>query len=153
MVDTIRQIKARSATPDECAREISAWIFDASPTSLVSPVFTQQLQTPGWKRKASAKTFHTLYLEPYGLREYRPGMFLGTTTQTPDANLGETVVGESHAWVEWFTGGFTGHDPTNDQDIGERHVVVGKGRDYNDVPPIRGIYDGHQHQNIRFGWS
>jgi transglutaminase-like putative cysteine protease len=25
---------------------------------------------------------------------------------------------------------------------GERHVVVGRGRDYGDVPPLKGIYSG-----------
>ena len=26
--------------------------------------------------------------------------------------------------------------------IGERHVLVGRGRDYTDVPPIRGLVAG-----------
>ncbi|RKR76244.1 transglutaminase family protein [Frondihabitans australicus] len=60
----------------------------------------------------------------------------------PDAELRETIVGESHAWVEFFCGSWTGFDPTNLIDIGERHVVVGHGRDYNDVPPLRGVYGG-----------
>ena len=60
----------------------------------------------------------------------------------PSAELHETIVGESHAWVEFFCGGWTGYDPTNLIDIGERHVVVGHGRDYNDVPPLRGVYGG-----------
>jgi len=61
----------------------------------------------------------------------------------PDAEIGETVIGESHAWVEWFTGaGWHGFDPTNGIEIGDRHVHVGRGRDYNDVPPLRGVYAG-----------
>ena len=61
----------------------------------------------------------------------------------PDAGIGETVAGESHAWVEWFCGdGWRGYDPTNQIDIGDRHVLVGRGRDYNDVPPLRGVYAG-----------
>ncbi|MDP3208673.1 MAG: transglutaminase family protein [Rhodoglobus sp.] len=61
----------------------------------------------------------------------------------PDAEIGETVAGESHAWVEWFCGGqWRGFDPTNLIDIGDRHVIVGRGRDYNDVPPLRGVYAG-----------
>lgn len=59
-----------------------------------------------------------------------------------DAALGETVVGESHAWVEWFDGVWRGYDPTNAIPIGERHVVVGRGRDYIDVSPLRGVYAG-----------
>jgi transglutaminase-like putative cysteine protease len=60
----------------------------------------------------------------------------------PDAAIGETVAGESHAWVEWFCGSWRGFDPTNLIDIGDRHVTVGHGRDYNDVAPLRGIYAG-----------
>jgi len=60
----------------------------------------------------------------------------------PDAAIGETIAGESHAWVEWFCGDWQGFDPTNLIDIGDRHVAVGRGRDYNDVPPLRGVYAG-----------
>lgn len=61
----------------------------------------------------------------------------------PNAAIGETVAGESHAWVEWLCDGtWRGFDPTNQIDIGDRHVTVGHGRDYNDVPPLRGVYAG-----------
>jgi transglutaminase-like putative cysteine protease len=60
----------------------------------------------------------------------------------PDAAIGETIAGESHAWVEWFCGDWRGFDPTNGIDIGDRHVTVGRGRDYNDVAPLRGVYAG-----------
>lgn len=60
----------------------------------------------------------------------------------PDAEVGETVAGESHAWVEWFCGTWHGYDPTNLIDIGDRHVTVGRGRDYGDVAPLRGVYAG-----------
>ncbi len=61
---------------------------------------------------------------------------------SPDAVVGETVVGESHAWVEWFCGSWHGFDPTNQLEIGDRHVRVGHGRDYTDVAPLRGVYAG-----------
>lgn len=60
----------------------------------------------------------------------------------PNADIGHTVAGESHAWVEWFCGDWRGFDPTNLIDIGDRHVAVGHGRDYNDVAPLRGVYAG-----------
>lgn len=60
----------------------------------------------------------------------------------PDAEVGVTVTGESHAWVEWFCGTWQGYDPTNLIDIGDRHVTVGRGRDYADVAPLRGVYAG-----------
>lgn len=60
----------------------------------------------------------------------------------PDAALGETLTGESHAWVEVWLGSWWGYDPTNRIPAGERHVVVGRGRDYGDVTPLKGLYSG-----------
>ncbi|WP_045875353.1 transglutaminase family protein [Pseudofrankia sp. DC12] len=59
-----------------------------------------------------------------------------------DAAIGETVEGQSHAWVEGWFGDWWGFDPTNAVPAGERHVVVARGRDYDDVPPMRGVYSG-----------
>ncbi|TDP96298.1 transglutaminase-like putative cysteine protease [Labedaea rhizosphaerae] len=60
----------------------------------------------------------------------------------PDGAIGETVRGESHAWIEAWTGGWWGFDPTNDIEIGQRHVWVAIGRDYGDVSPLKGTYSG-----------
>lgn len=59
-----------------------------------------------------------------------------------DASVKQTVRGESHAWIEAWTGGWWGYDPTNDIPIGNRHVWVAVGRDYSDVAPLKGIYTG-----------
>jgi len=51
----------------------------------------------------------------------------------------------THAWAAVWTpqepGQFEwlGLDPTNDQMVDERYIIVGRGRDYADVPPLRGI--------------
>jgi transglutaminase-like putative cysteine protease len=58
------------------------------------------------------------------------------------AVIDRTVEGQSHAWVEAWTGGWWGYDPTNDLAVSEQHVSVGVGRDYSDVPPLKGIYTG-----------
>jgi transglutaminase-like putative cysteine protease len=59
-----------------------------------------------------------------------------------DPQVGDTVVGESHAWIEWWDGEWVGFDPTNDLEPGDRHIVVARGRDYSDVPPLTGIFSG-----------
>jgi len=59
-----------------------------------------------------------------------------------NANVGLENVGESHAWVEAWVGDWFGIDPTNAAPAGTRHVVVAQGRDYSDVPPVKGIYAG-----------
>ncbi len=59
-----------------------------------------------------------------------------------DAAVGESSVGESHAWVEFWDGAWLAADPTNVGEVGLDHVVVARGRDYEDVPPLKGVYSG-----------
>lgn len=56
--------------------------------------------------------------------------------------VGVTSIGQSHAWLEAWVGDWHGFDPTNEVEIAERHVLVARGRDYGDVPPLKGIYSG-----------
>ena len=60
----------------------------------------------------------------------------------PSAGIGDSVVGQSHAWVEWWVGRWIAFDPTNGMPVGEQHVTVGRGREYGDVPPLKGVYAG-----------
>ncbi|MFD1213181.1 transglutaminase N-terminal domain-containing protein [Arthrobacter sp. GCM10027362] len=60
----------------------------------------------------------------------------------PEAALGETVAGQSHAWLEWWDGQWRAWDPTNAGPVGDFHVSVARGRDYRDVPPLKGILAG-----------
>jgi transglutaminase-like putative cysteine protease len=56
----------------------------------------------------------------------------------------------SHAWVAVWCGppfGWLGLDPTNSIPEGEDHIVLARGRDYADVPPVDGLilsYGGHE---------
>jgi transglutaminase-like putative cysteine protease len=59
-----------------------------------------------------------------------------------EADPGDEITGQSHAWVEFWTGEWAACDPTSGTPVGERHVVVAAGRDYADVPPLKGIYHG-----------
>jgi transglutaminase-like putative cysteine protease len=61
----------------------------------------------------------------------------------------------THAWASVWTpqrpGQFEwlGLDPTNDQLVDQRYIVVGRGPDYADVPPLRGIiYTNSEHSVI-----
>lgn len=58
------------------------------------------------------------------------------------AAVGDTVDGQSHAWVQAWTGSWWHYDPTNDNEINEQYISVGVGRDYADVTPLKGIYSG-----------
>ena len=47
----------------------------------------------------------------------------------------------SHAWFAVFIPGFgwVDFDPTNNKIPENQHIVVGWGRDYYDVPPLKGV--------------
>lgn len=51
---------------------------------------------------------------------------------------------QTHAWFEGYIPGWGWWpmDPTNPGPVGERHVKIGHGRDYDDVLPLRGVYHG-----------
>ena len=61
-----------------------------------------------------------------------------------DGPGGEEWQVATHAWVECRLPGldWVGFDPTNRCLAGERHVRVAVGRDYQDVAPVRGVFDG-----------
>lgn len=57
-----------------------------------------------------------------------------------------SLLGDSatHAWVEVMVPGigWVGLDPTNNVEALENHIRVGTGRDYVDVSPLQGVYNG-----------
>ncbi|MBY0424946.1 MAG: transglutaminase family protein, partial [Cytophagales bacterium] len=59
--------------------------------------------------------------------------------------------GATHAWVEAYLPnvGWIGVDPTNNCIVGETHVRVAVGRDYHDVAPVVGEYQGLFGQDLR----
>jgi len=79
-----------------------------------------------------------------GLRELGiPARYVsGYLHPSREPQLNVEVAGESHAWIDFFDGEWTGWDPTNGIAIGNRHVVVARARDYSDVSPLRGVYSG-----------
>ena len=62
-------------------------------------------------------------------------------TDPPPGRERMVGVDATHAWASVWTpqNQWLGLDPTNDQMVDERYIVVGFGRDYADVPPLRGI--------------
>jgi transglutaminase-like putative cysteine protease len=62
-------------------------------------------------------------------------------TDPPEGKERMVGIDATHAWAAvWTPGGrWLAFDPTNDQMVDERYIVVGWGRDYADIPPLRGI--------------
>lgn len=71
-----------------------------------------------------------------------PARYVSGYLHTEEEAVGDTVIGESHAWIEVWNGGWEAFDPTNDRRVASAHVKVASGRDYRDVPPLKGLYAG-----------
>ena len=69
-----------------------------------------------------------------------------------DRGAMERVIGglASHAWVQMYSAdaGWLGLDPTVGDFVESQHIRVAYGRDYGDVPPVRGVYKGHAGQSL-----
>ncbi len=70
-------------------------------------------------------------------------LFTGDDATGADTDSDEVEV-QTHAWVEVAVPGHGWYalDPTNRQQVSERHVTIGRGRDYDDVAPLRGVFLG-----------
>jgi transglutaminase-like putative cysteine protease len=71
-----------------------------------------------------------------------PARYVSGYIHAEDAEIGVRGLGESHAWIEVWNGGWEAHDPTNGRPVAGAHVLVARGRDYRDVSPLTGIYAG-----------
>ena len=72
----------------------------------------------------------------------------------PADTQNESVEVDTHAWIDALLPVEDGEplwvsiDPTNRGLAGERHVKIGHGRHYADVPPIKGVYRGVAHAKL-----
>lgn len=129
--------------PDIAAHRISQAVYDTMTyVAGVTGVHTTAAQS--WdERKGVCQDYAHLVVG--ALRHVgMPARYVsGYLYPDTDPEVGDSALGESHAWVEWWLDDWVAHDPTNFADVAERHVIVGTGRDYGDVPPIKGIVAGH----------
>ncbi len=115
------QVAYRPGTTGVSTSAVEAWQLGAGVCQDIAHVSLALLRAAGIPAR-----YVSGYLHPGGER----------------AVVGQPVRGESHAWVEVWLGSWWGYDPTNAIPAGERHVVVARGRDYADVPPLKGVYSG-----------
>lgn len=78
-------------------------------------------------------------LRSHGLAGRYVSGYLATTPPPGQPRL--VGADASHAWVSVWLGGdrWLAVDPTNDTAVDERYVTVAWGRDYGDVPPVKGV--------------
>jgi transglutaminase-like putative cysteine protease len=135
-------LRARAETPRESVELVIAWVRDQLTYAKgATNVTTSAVDAKRTGRGVCQDFVHlsTSLLREMGIPcRYASGYF----DSRLEANVGETVFGESHAWAEAWIGGWYPFDPTNDVPVGQRHVLVALGRDYRDVTPLKGVYSG-----------
>ncbi|MCZ4499056.1 MAG: transglutaminase family protein [Marmoricola sp.] len=136
------EIGTASPDPDSAARAISSLIHEEV-DYVVGSTHVQGKAADSWEARAGVCQ-DMAHLVIGGLRQVGiPARYVsGYLHPVSEPVIGETVRGESHAWVEWWDGTWHGWDPTNNTAPGERHIVVATGRSYTDVKPLSGIFTG-----------
>ncbi len=141
LAETARQ-RTAGADPLEAANEIASWVSDrVAYVPGATEVQTGAQEAWDMSQGVCQDMAHltVALLRAVGL----PARYVsGYLHPLAAAEPGDERKGESHAWVEYWDGEWLACDPTNLAPVGERHVVVAVGRDYGDVPPLKGIYRG-----------
>ena len=134
--------RAGGAGPLEAAAAVAAWVrerVEYMPGATGVQTSAQEAWDKGQGVCQDIAHLTVALLREAGL----PARYVsGYLHPRPEAGLGEAITGQSHAWVEYWAGDWVAADPTNQASVGEGHVVVARGRDYGDVPPLKGIYHG-----------
>jgi transglutaminase-like putative cysteine protease len=140
--EAITEISGMSTSPDEAAAAISTRVHDHV-TYLPGATGVRTNAQEAWDKGQGVcqdmAQIAVALMRAAGI----PARYVsGYLHPDPKAQPGSTAIGQSHAWVEYWVGNWTALDPTSLAPVGERHVVVARGRDYADVPPLKGIYHG-----------
>jgi transglutaminase-like putative cysteine protease len=141
--------RTTGADPQEAAAEIASWV--SGRVAYVQGATEVQTSAQEAWDMGQGVCQDSAHLTVALLREIGlPARYVsGYLHPQPDAQPGDEMEGESHAWVEFWDGTWNACDPTNLAQVGERHVKVAAGRDYGDVPPLKGIYRGAPSQTMR----
>lgn len=136
----VRDIRADSANPGVFVRSVCELLYDEI-EYIAGATEVTTVAEQAWDAKAGVcqdlahLTIGCLRSQGVPVRYVS-----GYLHPSVEPQIEESVVGESHAWVEWWDGEWKGFDPTNAIAPGNRHVVVGYGRTYADCAPLRGVF-------------
>jgi len=129
-----------AAAADLMGRIFKEFTYDPAFTTLATPLSDVILH-----RRGVCQDFAHLAigcLRSFGLSaRYSSGYM---ETKPPEGSARLVGADASHAWLSVFTPdhGWIELDPTNNQHPDHRYITVSWGRDYSDVPPLKGVIFG-----------
>jgi transglutaminase-like putative cysteine protease len=140
LIDSLAAARADAASPSDYAHAVCDFIHDEMSYVEGATEVTSTGADAWAARSGVCQDFAHLTLGVLRAAGVPARYVSGYLHPQEDPAIGQDVVGESHAWIEWWDGTWIGFDPTNDRAAGGQHVIVARGRDYDDLPPLRGIY-------------
>ncbi|MCV7213808.1 transglutaminase family protein [Mycobacterium crocinum] len=156
ITDAVREYAAPSFEPGrplvEVLRDLNSRIFSDFTYKSGSTTVSTQVSQVLLAREGVCQDFARLAiacLRANGLAASYVSGYLAT--DPPPGKERMHGVDATHAWAAVWTpqNDWLGLDPTNDQLVDERYITVGWGRDYADIPPLRGIiYTDSEHSVI-----
>ena len=134
---------AKTSDPMTTLRRLTRTLFDAFAYAPEATEVDSPIDVALAKRKGVCQDFAHIMIataRSWGVPARYVSGYLFTKRDAGDRSAADAT----HAWVEAFLPGtgWVGFDPTNNVIAGERHIRVAIGRDYNDVPPVRGVFKG-----------
>jgi transglutaminase-like putative cysteine protease len=129
------------AVSDLCHRINRDFEYDPRATTVATPV-DQVMRS----KRGVCQDFAHLMIA--GLRSMGlPARYVSGYLRSAEETVGAEA---SHAWVSVFcpSFGWLDFDPTNDLMPRGQHVTLARGRDYSDVPPVKGVAVGGGAQTV-----
>lgn len=140
LVAELDRIRASAERPDEYVRAVGELVRSRI-TRLVAATHASGTAEEAWA-SGRGVTHDIAHVAIGALRHAKiPARFVAGYVH-PDASpeIDHEVAAEPHAWLEWWDGRWIGWDVTRDETPGDRHIIVSRGRDFDDNPNLRGIY-------------
>ncbi len=136
---------------DLTTRIFNDFKYQPNATTIATPLHEVFLQRSGVCQDFSH--FQIACLRSMGFpARYVSGYLL--TTPNPDK---PNLIGSdaSHAWIQvYYPGiGWFDFDPTNNLQPSDQHIIIGWGRDYDDVSPVKGVILGGENHTVTVGVS
>lgn len=146
ITDALRDYAAPSFVPGrpliEVLRELTSRIYSDFTYRSGSTTVSTQVAEVLAAREGVCQDFARLAIACLRANGLAAGYVSGYLATDPPPGKERMIgVDATHAWASVWTpqNVWLAMDPTNDQMVDERYIVAAFGRDYADVPPLRGI--------------